>query len=190
MITFKQFLREMPQRIPTIDHNDKYDSYLDDNPIKPPGKHDHEEEHGYEHPYSIKSRRYVSDNVKPSETKPHTYMAHHDDTDTTHMVASGGTTKDNYFRIRMTRKHSDSEVSGAEFYKHILAHGEHAGIESDIDHTEGGEHIWKKLSHEKNVSITRHNAVTGEKLKMHKDWDKNYEDGPKSVFRLKLKNGK
>ncbi len=199
MKRFKQFLKEMPRALVTHTASDIEDSKLDSNPFhKNPGKYGHDEYHFQHHGYEFHSRRFKSDNVKPSETKPHSYFATHDHDDhhtPTHMMVSGGTTKDNHFKVSFTSRHSDCDMGADHMYKGILHHGEHKGIESDEDQTDGGASIWHRLAHQhSDVKVTRHDH-TGKEVKLHKkdDWDKNFEGGADdkpTVFRAKLINKK
>jgi hypothetical protein len=173
MLKFRQWLKEAPN---TIDMPQDQ-GMLDDDQPKPAGKYDHEEVIGGDNTYTIHARSWKSEN---EEKHPmHHFIAVHD------------------FIAKNTKKHSDSEMSGPEFYHHILHSGEVKGIQSDHEQTEGGKSIWHRLVHDHNyndIEVTHHEFGSEKKIPLHtgKDWDKNFDHGESSatVFRARLKKGK
>lgn len=182
MITFKQYLYEMPS------HSLNGPDYLEDFPARAAGRYDREEYGKNMHgPYTMKLH---SANFSPERrSKPHAYMAEHDNGEI-HFVSRGGTTADNHFIANETRKHSDAEINAPEFYKEILHQGHHDGIQSGTSQTDGGASIWHRLAHEHDdVVVTHHEYPSLKQIPLHKgdDWDKNFNEDKPSVFRMRLK---
>ena len=176
--SFKQFLKEMPGK------TDTGPDYLDDTPVREPSKYEDLNYSGHSFGnYNLKTKK------SKSGTKPFEYQAEHDNGEV-HFVTRGGTTEDNHFIANETRKHTNSEINAPTFYKEILKHGEHAGIQSGKDHTSDGEHIWYRMAHNHpDVEITHHRTSDMKQIPLHKgeDWSKNYNENEPSVFRMKFK---
>lgn len=192
MLRFKQFLKEMPNRLDDVGDSEEYNKSRHVGHT-PPGPRDHDEEHGdMDDDHTLISRKYVSANVPADDpdNKPHTYYASHAEHGGAKL--SGHTKGDNHdiLKVNNVSRDPESSVSGPDFYKEILHAGHHKQIESDDDQTAGGESIWKRLHRDHTVRVTRHDK-DGNEIKMHhgSDWDKNYEgkEGEESSFRAELK---
>jgi hypothetical protein len=188
MITFKQYIiTEAPA---TIDV-EQSQAMLDDQPPSAAGKYDRVEEHPGPGNYTLHFRSWKSEGSRAKHT-PHHILAIHDDTEEAHFSIRGGATKDKYIMAKSTKKHSDSEISGPEFYHSILHSGKVKGIQSDHEQSEGGKSIWHRLVHNdtyNDVEVTHHDGVTGRKIPLHTgdDWHKNFDTDRQTVFRARLK---
>ena len=193
MKSFKQFIKEMPERLNDIGDSEEYMKSSHKAP-RAPGPYDYDEEHGeIEDGHTMNSRTFKSKNDEEpdSESLPHTYWASHPDHEG--IKASGSTTGKNRdtFKVNHVSKDPESSVSGSDFYAHILDTGLHKFIESDNKQTAGGESIWHRLSHDYNdVHVTRHDK-DGNEIPLHRgeNWNKNFTDehGEQSTFRATLK---
>lgn len=153
MISFKQFLREMPAMVGPGVSYPQHDDYHDPNTEKwrrGREKYRHVESVGdydiYHHHHRFGNR--------------HTFVAVHRDTDTVHLHMTSehpeGKPK-TLSRTHNLESHEDNKFKAHRLYS--LIHSRGYTIQSDRDHTKGGRHTWKQL-------VRKHPGM----VKTHDSW--------------------
>jgi hypothetical protein len=164
MLTFKQFLMEMPYFAAAVP--------------KKPTRH-------WKLPAGSKKFKDVGDDyelhVHPQEKG---YSLVHKKTKQVHMLTKGvtiGPNKDMYGINYTQRQHPTPGITGHDFYKHIL---DHKPIVSDNSHSPGAKHLWTKLAGDKDLEVI-HMTKRREKVT-----PKNIDDfyGSDSAFAVRKKS--
>ena len=166
MISFKQFLNEMPLRI--SDHT------KDDNQI---GPSDHKELHpafkgspNYKKISSIKGLDIWHD-------RPNGRFNVVDKEGNTKMALDGAFDREEgrkHFSINDLRGHPSSPVKAHEFYHHLITqHG--IILHGSSEQSDGGMKVWKKLSENPDIHVS-HLDAHNEEIPLHRgdDFEKNY----------------
>ena len=176
MISFRQFLVEMPTKI----NWDKEANQWPSNYRPSPGSEKKVFSTKDHHFYKAKAGKdYGNDG----------YMAVHRKTGNVHMTVSGHH-EGKHFYVNTLIGSKDSTIKAHEFYHHLLNHGLH--LHSSNAQSPGGQKTWQRLADKPDVAMKHRGGKEGprfiknllpnrgaKKLDLHKgaDWDKNYYAG-------------
>ena len=182
MLSFKQFLYEMPELIDPKNY-DKEHNKLDNKSFNPNLKVDKFIGHTDTGHHLMKRSNYFYA-LNPNHNKNNPTK---DDVD---MMVNVHENPHGFHQIDTLHGRSGSELKAHNFYASIIRHG--YKLESSATHSIGGMKTWRALSKYKDIKITHHNDDNSER-QLHKHFKDNYVNKPdddekeKSFFRAEKK---
>lgn len=107
-----------------------------------------------------------------------------------HQRIMGTPTEDGHFKVNIANGLGDASVKAHDLYHHMITH-HGVTIRSDDYHTKGGRSIWKSLSENPDIEVSRY-KFDGKPIKMHtgRDFSKNYQGPLKKSYFVATSNKK
>jgi len=173
MLSFKQFITEMPRLLQTYnkDRNRIHYSFTDK------GNHLATLDSGHEI-------------YKKKVPLGYIFTAHDPSSNTDHIRVLVDENK-TYHQVEGLEGHPESTIKAHQFYHALLKHGAIKELRSSVLHSIGGKKTWERLSKYPDINIKHAVNISGEKLVMKKgkSFDQNYQN-ERSIFKATLKSQK
>jgi hypothetical protein len=172
MLSFGQFLMEMPMRIGSW-AKERHQLQPDEYNYKPDGK-----------PLSTTKTLHQVHRVDHRDGST-SYHAYNPQTNKSDMVVDGIQSR-NSFHIDTLAGRDGSTIKAHEFYHHLIHKHNIELVSSDV-HSTGGEKVWRSLAGHPTIDMSAERSG-GRPATFHKNWERNYTHDQWNVkFRAKKK---